>query len=174
MEKANAAARDVQAHDVVTGVCNRTLFGEHLGQGIERAKRHGQVLAVLILDVDGLESTKHALGRETVDELLNQMARVLTQSVRKSDVVGRIGDDQFAVMLDDIGKAQHAFIVAGKIADRMNRPWTVEDREVSLKVGVGAACYPDDGIDVEALLMNAAAAAHAAKRGDAHGWQASA
>ncbi|TVS00257.1 MAG: EAL domain-containing protein [Rhodospirillales bacterium] len=164
LQKENAERLHRQAnYDPVTHLPNRNLALERLHRAIIHARRTGQSLAVLFIDVDEFKQVNDSLGHVTGDRVLSQIAARLRASVREQDTVARLGGDEFAVILPGIGDPANAEAVARKILQAFHRPLLVEDREIFTSTSIGCAIWPDDGADSQALLHSADAAMYRAK-----------
>ncbi len=150
-------------YDSLTGLPNRALFVDRLGQSIARSQRHGQPLAVLFLDLDNFKVINDSLGHQTGDELLIAVAARLQGILRPSDTLARFGGDEFTVLVEDLADYQGLIGVAERIADALQAPFVVGEREVFVTSSIGIAAgsglhhRPDD------LLRNADLALYKAK-----------
>jgi diguanylate cyclase (GGDEF)-like protein/PAS domain S-box-containing protein len=161
--------------DGLTGLPNRQFFLERLERDIGRAGHHGDMLAVLFLDLDGFKGINDTLGHGAGDLILQWTAERLRAGLRPSDLVARteivetevelarLGGDEFSVLLPNLGHSEDAMIVAHRIRTQMARPFDLEGREVVLTASIGIAIYPDDGTDAETLLKHADTAMYHAK-----------
>ncbi len=138
-------------HDPLTGLPNRTLFGEVLEQALARARRQTQILALLFVDLDGFKEVNDTWGHAVGDGVLQEVARCLRQSIRASDSVARLAGDEFAVVLPDIGHEEHAADVARKILEALGQGFDVEGRHLVPSVSIGISLYPAAGHDLAPL-----------------------
>jgi PAS domain S-box-containing protein len=175
--------RNLAYFDNVTGLPNRTLLSEILGQGISAARRYGRELAVLFLDIDHFKRINDSLGHGAGDIVLQEVARRLIECIRGSDrtfrsgggrttvaaeagernLVSRLGGDEFVVVLGEVRRAEDSATVARRIAEVLAAPLIVEGNEIKITVSIGISVFPVDGGDVESLLKNADAAMFYAK-----------
>ncbi|AKJ27974.1 EAL domain-containing protein [Caldimonas brevitalea] len=162
-KEAEQALRHLAAHDPLTGLANRPLLHERLAQAIKRAARHRTRLAVLFLDLDRFKYINDSLGHTAGDAVLRTCARRLTESVRDTDTVARFGGDEFVLVLEDLNQASDAVGPVTKLLARCAEPFVVNDRELPATASIGISVYPEDGHDVETLLMNADTAMYRAK-----------
>lgn len=150
-------------YDGVTGLPNRNLLHDRIGQGIAHAQRHDHALAVLFLDLDRFNLVNESYGHAFGDLLLKAVAERLVICVRKEDTVGRQGGDEFVIVLSDLGREEEAALVAEKIIDAFAAPLHLEGRELFISASIGIAIYPRDGRDTEGLLRAADTALYRAK-----------
>lgn len=154
----------VQAHyDELTGLPNRFLSLDRLSQLINESRRTGEFASVLFVDLDDFKRVNDTLGHETGDKLLVEAADRLRTSVRGSDTVGRLGGDEFIVLLaglEHIGAAQP---IAEHLLNRFRSSFIIGGRELMVTLSIGISIYPDDGKSASDLLRNADAAMYHAK-----------
>jgi diguanylate cyclase (GGDEF)-like protein/PAS domain S-box-containing protein len=151
-------------HDGLTGLPNRTLFRDRVGQALSMAQRAGAPLAVMLMDLDRFKDVNDTLGHHSGDALLSELGRRLQNCVRSSDTVSRLGGDEFGFLLTDVS-ATEAVELVDRIHKALDEPFGLE--ELALRVGAsfGVALFPDHGDSVEALLRRADVAMYVAKRG---------
>ena len=143
-------------HDSLTGLPNRTLLNDRLGQALEQAQRHPEKrLAVLFIDLDGFKSVNDTLGHAVGDLLLQSVAKRLGACVRKSDTVSRQGGDEFVVLLAEISDARDAAAVADKMLQALRTPHRAEQHLLHVTGSIGISTYPEDGADSDLLMNNA-------------------
>ncbi|MCK6408610.1 MAG: EAL domain-containing protein [Thauera sp.] len=148
--------------DPVTGLANRNLLRDRIGQAIAFARQDGRALVLLLLDLDNFKRINDSLGHGAGDQVLKEIAGRIRDCVDACDTVARIGGDEFAVLLTDLASAQAASLVAGRILRAIGQPFIVRGREIEISASIGASVFPDDD-DFEALLRNADAAMYRAK-----------
>jgi len=153
--------------DPLTGLLNRRGFYQVLTQALARAKRVGDYLAVLYLDLDGFKKVNDMHGHEAGDALLRHIGEQMRTGVRSNDSVARLGGDEFTILLDDLQHCAEAVRVAEKLIARLTEPYVIGGEDMRVRVSVGVACYPDSGKDTESLLRAADLAMYEAKRSDA-------
>ncbi len=161
---------DYLAHyDLLTGLPNRALLNDRLGQALVQAGRRQSMVGVLFIDLDRFKTVNDSLGHGVGDTLLEKVAQRLRDTVRAGDTVSRSGGDEFVVMLPDLREVREASAVAQKIMEAINRPFEVEAQELRVTPSIGISLYPRDGDALEPLLRNADAAMyHAKERGRAN------
>ncbi len=150
-------------HDTLTGLPNRALFNDRLTQSALHAQRHGQVFAVLFLDLDRFKFINDTLGHAVGDRLLRLVADRLRRLVRKDDTVARLGGDEFTVLLSTIACAEDAVKIAQKIIDSLQRSFVCHGHELHATTSIGIAVHPQDGRDTGTLMRNADTAMYFAK-----------
>lgn len=155
--------------DALTGLPNRAQFREHLRQATQRVTLTGERVALALLDLDGFKDVNDSLGHQAGDDLLQQVATRLREVLSSSDLVARMGGDEFALVLTDVRGIGSVERVLTRLRDAMQRPFTVAGRELSVSFSAGVSLYPDDGVDAEEMLSRADTAMYRAKRAG-QGW----
>jgi diguanylate cyclase (GGDEF)-like protein/PAS domain S-box-containing protein len=150
-------------HDFLTGLPNRMLLNDRVGQAIVRAERRADKVAVLCLDIDGFKQVNDSLGRPVGDRLLKSVAARLLGCVRTSDTVSRQGGDEFVVLLSEVEHDEDIAILARRMLQQVARPHTIDGQDLHVTAGLGVSVYPDDGGNAETLAKNAETAMHQAK-----------
>jgi diguanylate cyclase (GGDEF)-like protein len=150
-------------HDALTGLPNRTLLADRVGQAIARAHRSGGKLAVLFLDLDRFKNVNDSFGHAVGDMLLTAVSARLTASRREEDTVARLGGDEFIVSIPDVADAAEAESVAARILSDLAKPFTINGHQLHADVSIGIALYPRDGDTAETLMRNADTAMYHAK-----------
>jgi diguanylate cyclase (GGDEF)-like protein/PAS domain S-box-containing protein len=160
--EAEAAIRRLAYSDPLTGLPNRVVLYDRASQSIARARRTGERLAVLFLDLDDLKGVNDTLGHAAGDELLRTIGGRLAEAFRGEDTVARIGGDEFVVLaaVDDVSRAE---TVAARVGALMAEPFPVGGMIIKSRLSVGVAVFPDDGDDLDALLLRADATMYAEK-----------
>jgi diguanylate cyclase (GGDEF)-like protein len=151
-------------HDGLTGLPNRALLYERLDQEIERASRGRSLLGLLYLDLDGFKQINDTYGHAAGDEVLQEVARRMTQTVRRGDTVARIGGDEFVVLLPMLGRSEDAKQVADKIVQALRKPIQSNHHWFSVRACAGIAIWPLDGDRPDSLLRFADAQMYGKKR----------
>jgi diguanylate cyclase (GGDEF)-like protein/PAS domain S-box-containing protein len=149
--------------DGLTGLPNRRLFRDRLGQAINKAHRHGTPLAVMFLDLDRFKEVNDTLGHDAGDVLLQEAARRIGSCIRETDTVARLGGDEFTVILSELHDPDNAERVAEEILEKLTQPFTLRSESVFISASVGITLYPGDGTTVDVLIKNADQAMYAAK-----------
>ena len=150
-------------HDQLTGLAGRALLQDKTVQAVELARRRGTKVAVFIIDLDQFKRINDSLGHTAGDQLLVEAARRLTRSVRSTDIVARVGGDEFVVVMPDITSIEDVEQCAAGIVSRLTPEMSIEDHIVHVTASVGVCIYPDFADDAKHLLKRADAAMYAAK-----------
>ena len=147
-------------HDELTGIGNRHLIENRLVAALTGAEqRHGAV-GVMVLDVDRFRETNDTGGRSVGDRVLQATARILSGVIRPGDTVGRLGNDEFALVFTDLPSVDLVSRLAGRVADRFPQRIDADGLDVYLSVSMGVAVYPGDGASARELLARAEIALH--------------
>jgi diguanylate cyclase (GGDEF)-like protein/PAS domain S-box-containing protein len=159
-----------QAHyDQLTELPNRTLSLDRMQQLIGQSSRQRTKIAVLFVDLDDFKKINDSLGHEAGDQVLVQAARRFRECLREQDTVGRLGGDEFIVIVSGLQRPEDAGLVADSLLAQFEHPFLVGDRELLLSASIGIAICPDDGEDsVEMLRKSDAAMYHAKQLGRAN------
>ncbi|UTF58728.1 bifunctional diguanylate cyclase/phosphodiesterase [Gilvimarinus sp. DA14] len=153
-----------QAHyDDLTGFANRVLLMDRLTLALESAKRSGNKVAVLGIDLDHFKNVNDSLGHSIGDTLLKEAAERLSECVRGGDTLARMGGDEFVVVIPELQDLRDVHEVSKKILRQFNSPFTIFGREYFVTTSLGIALYPDDGTNPHLLLRNADLAMYQAK-----------
>jgi diguanylate cyclase (GGDEF)-like protein/PAS domain S-box-containing protein len=158
-------------HDALTGLPNRLLFCDRVGQALSLARRHGGRAAVLFLDLDGFKRINDSLGHAAGDEFLKSMATRLLSCVRTPDTVSRQGGDEFLLLLQDLQKPEDAAATASRILRAVAEVHLPDQVEVHVTASIGVSVYPEDGTDAETLIRSADSAMYEAKRNGRQNYQ---
>ena len=164
VEAANALAQsDYRAHhDGLTGLANRTLFEAAVNGQLALCRRNQTKLAILYIDLDGFKAVNDQYGHDTGDQLLCEVARRITASIRESDIAARLGGDEFAVALINAEFAS-AQAFGNHLITTLSQPYQFADVQTSIAASIGVAGYPDSAADMETLLIRADRAMYRAK-----------
>ncbi|MBL4910022.1 MAG: EAL domain-containing protein [Alteromonadaceae bacterium] len=153
-----------QAHfDALTHLPNRFLSLDRLDQMLKEAQRSDEKVAILFLDLDDFKKINDSLGHEVGDKLLIESAKRLNMVIRNEDTVGRLGGDEFIVLLRGIHHNNDAQPVTDALLQKFREPFNIDNRELILTASVGIAIYPDDATSASELLRNVDTAMYQAK-----------
>jgi diguanylate cyclase (GGDEF)-like protein len=166
LEETNRKLTVLASTDELTQLPNRRMFGEQLDLALARARRSGQAVAVLCLDLDGFKEVNDTLGHAYGDRTLVEVGNLLRASARGTDVVARVGGDEFLILLADLD-VQEAPVLAETVVERIRGlladPLPVDAVEVRIDVCIGVAIYPTDSREADGLLAAADAAMYVGK-----------
>ena len=151
-------------HDPLTGLPNRTFLRERLEEAIRAGEREMKPCAVLLMDLDGFKDVNDKHGHQAGDYLLQQVAQRMRHVLRKADTVSRYGGDEFAVVPWGATDVPRAILVAEKILQEVEKPLTIDDQPVDVKISIGIAVFPRHADDADDLIRRADVAMYAAKR----------
>ena len=151
-------------HDALTELPNRELLVDRLAQAIAGASRHGGIVALMFVDIDGFKHVNGSIGHAGGDELLRQLALRLDAVGRADDTIARWDGDQFAIMAAGLASPELAAQLARKFLGVNDEPYIVQNQEIHLTASVGISLYPDDAGDIETLLRHADVALHRSKQ----------
>jgi len=153
-------------HDPLTGLTNRALFYDRLETALRSASRNQGHLALLYLDLNEFKRINDSWGHEAGDEVLREVARRLKHGTRQSDTIGRMGGDEFTVLLTDIPDSSPVVEAAvSKIRDILGEPINFAGQAFRISSGIGVALYPEDGETAQQLLIKADANMYLNKHG---------
>jgi diguanylate cyclase (GGDEF)-like protein/PAS domain S-box-containing protein len=150
-------------HDFLTGLPNRMLLNDRVGQAIAFAQRHEKQVAVLFLDLDGFKHINDSLGHPIGDKLLQSIASRLVECVRGADTVSRQGGDEFVVLLSELEQSEDAVHTARRMLQVVAEAHSIDQHDLHVTTSIGVSVYPDDGLDAETLIKNADTAMYQAK-----------
>lgn len=163
-KRAEQELRYLANYDTLTGLPNRTLLGERLAHSLIRARRLGNKVGVLFLDLDRFKHVNDSMGHAAGDRLLKAAAARIVTSVREADTVARLGGDEFTIVLEDLKDMQEAEQVARKLLVGFERPLEIDGQnEVVISPSIGVSLYPEHGQVPTDLLKHADTAMYHAK-----------
>lgn len=169
--KAERQLAQAAHYDALTGLPNRLLVRDRIEQALASAHREGKRAAVMVVDLDRFKLVNDTFGHGVGDALLVAAADRIATVLRESDTVGRMGADEFAIVVPDLESSEDATMAAQRIMEALARPIHAEGQELYAQASVGIALYPDDGIEAEALIRNADTAMYRAKELGRNGMQ---
>jgi len=156
-----AKAEEVTRVDVITGLFNRRHFDERLREEIDRHSRYGDILSILLIDMDNFKKYNDTFGHQAGDRILVQAGRIITESIRSSDLAFRYGGDEFAIILPN-SSTMDAFSVAERIREKI--ALEMYSKQLDITVSIGIASWPGDGSTLDELCYAADMALYYAKR----------
>ena len=155
--------RRLALHDRLTGLPNRTLLHDRLGQQLAHARREGSMVAVLLLDLDSFKDVNDALGHPLGDRLLCTVAQRINAVVRATDTLARLGGDEFLLVQPQVRRSADIATLADKILATVATPLDLAGQEIQISTSIGVALFPQDGQDPDTLLQHAELALYRAK-----------
>jgi len=155
--------------DVLTGATNRHRFYQHLEASINKTQENQQMMALLMLDLDHFRSVNAKLGYKKADQFLQEVTQRILSCVSESDIVARIGGDEFAIILSYLNKVDIAQTIAHAISAKITEPFLIDNKLLQITCSIGITMYPSDADSGEALQHAAEQALEASKKlGDGH------
>ena len=164
LRRAERELEHLAAHDPLTGLPNRHQLQRDLQIAVDSAKASDNGFALLYMDLDGFKAVNDRGGHEVGDRLLREVGLRLRQGLRQSDLVARMGGDEFVVLLPGCSDAEAANKVAESIRAKLRPPFSMPDGVIEIDASIGVACFPADGSTPDSLLVHADRAMYATKR----------
>ena len=158
-------------YDALTGTANRSLLNEELSTLIKTSQKYNQILAVLHLDLDRFKVINETLGHGYGDLMLKKVAARIKRMLKNKDVLARIGGDEFIIVLPNLKHVKEAVHISQDIILALKQPFYLYDQETYISASIGIGLYPFDGLQVEALLINAEKALNKAKSTGVNGFE---
>lgn len=142
-------------YDYLTDLPNRLLLEEKAETILTLAKRNRKQFAVMVMDLDLFKDVNDTYGHAVGDKLLKSVSNRIKKLLRRSDIISRIGGDEFVVLLHEISKEDDAMTTARKICDSLKKPFIIDGKRINSSVSIGVAIFPKHGIDLKSLLKSA-------------------
>jgi len=158
-------------HDALTGLPNRLMFSQLLNHAILSAQRNKKQLAVLFVDLDRFKIINDSLGHEAGDQMLKEIAKRFRQLLRAVDVVGRLGGDEFIILIEEVNELNQVATLAHKILTTVLSPMIIMGEECRVTASIGISIYPRDGQDEPSMMKNADIAMYFAKEEGKNNYQ---
>ncbi|SOD41294.1 GGDEF/EAL domain-containing response regulator [Nitrosovibrio sp. Nv4] len=150
-------------YDALTNLPNRNLFDESLRKLIKQAEMNNRIISVLFLDIDNFKNINDTLGHAIGDELLRQFSLRLLECLRVTDMIARVGGDEFGCILVTPDNSGNAGVVASKIREALRRPFSLQGHEIIVTASIGISVYPTDSLDADTLAKNSDIAMYRSK-----------
>jgi diguanylate cyclase (GGDEF)-like protein/PAS domain S-box-containing protein len=150
-------------NDTLTGLPNRALLLDRLGQALTRAARRTTLVGILLMDLDRFKEINDSLGHSAGDAVLKEVAGRVRRALRDSDTVARLGGDEFCIVLEELDSRDKVAVAATKLGHLFGAPIAAEGQEMFTSASIGLAVYPDDGGTIEDLIKHADIAMYDAK-----------
>ena len=162
-KKAEERLRYLVHYDSLTDLPNRELLSNRLSKAVQKQKRNGKLVAILLFDMDNFKLVNDTLGHIAGDGMLRLVAQRLKSLIRESDTLSRLGGDEFCILLDDIENISIISAMAQKILSSFEAPFIIESKELFITVSIGISIYPENALDVSTLIKQADTAMYRAK-----------
>jgi diguanylate cyclase (GGDEF)-like protein len=160
-----ATARAFGYQDELTGLPNRRLLKDRLGQALARSARHDTQVVLLLIDLDDFKRINDSLGHAAGDHVLRMVAQRLSEGIRSADTACRYGGDEFVVMLPDVEDTKVAASIEEKLLRILRTPYAIGELDIRMTASIGTVVYPDDGESYVELLRKADRSLYSAKNG---------
>ncbi|WP_243050443.1 GGDEF domain-containing protein [Dyella sp. RRB7] len=154
-KQAEARLHHIARHDPLTDLANRDLFYQQFDAALDKARRFGGHVALLYIDLDKFKQVNDRFGHHTGDLLLCEVAQRIRQGLRETDVVGRVGGDEFVVLLNDLHAPGDSLAVAEKLRAALNEPFLLAGRQLQISTSIGIATFPHHGGEARQLTRAA-------------------
>ncbi len=169
LKQNNEELRQMALHDPLTNLANRTLFEDKLNDYIQRAKQNSSSFSLLYMDLDGFKMVNDAYGHDIGDKLLVEVAKCLNAAVNPSDILARVGGDEF-VLLSYAGSEADVSRLAETLVAAIEPEFTVETYELRVSLSIGIAMFPAHGIEAREMLFNSDSAMYHTKNSGRNGF----
>ena len=166
LRQARTRIQQLSNRDTLTGVLNRGGFRAHLERAMERSQRYEFSTALLYINIDQFANINDHYGELAGDDMIRTLARRMVNKLRNGDSIARIGGDEFAVVLEDVGSASDVELIANKMLKSISDPVMLGDQQVSVDASIGAALFPEDAEELSDLIDHARSAMQQAKSVD--------
>jgi diguanylate cyclase (GGDEF)-like protein/PAS domain S-box-containing protein len=163
LKRSEARISYLATRDPLTELPNRLLFNDRLDQGVISARRAGDALGVLFIDLDRFKNINDSLGHHVGDLLLKEVAQRMSACIRSGDTLARLGGDEFVIALEQLHRAEDATQIAAKIVQALSRPIEVGGHALNTSCSIGISIFPVDADDGATLMKNADTAMYHAK-----------
>lgn len=150
-------------HDFLTDLGNRHQLNERLNHAIRQAKSQHESLALLLLDLGRIQIINETFGHSWCDKLISKQSKKLRELVDDADTLVRVGADEFALLVEDYDSTHDITQLTDEIKQTLQKPVTLDNKQVTLSPSIGVAFFPVDGLDADTLLTNAQTALNEAK-----------
>ncbi len=170
-KRAEAHIQFLAHHDTLTHLPNRALLLDRIQVMLAGARRNQTEIGIMFIDLDNFKTINDSLGHFAGDELLKRVASRVQACLRGIDLVGRLGGDEFLVVLADLTNAEDIAPVAEKITGAISEPFSLEGQVLSVSASIGVSVFPRDGETPDSLIRNADAAMYLAKEHGRNNWQ---
>jgi two-component system cell cycle response regulator len=170
-KKADERLKKMAFFDQITGLFNYTYLIMHLDRMLKRAQRYKEKVTILFIDIDHFKCINDAWGHDTGNKALKTVAQLLNKSVRKTDLVARIGGDEFVIVLDNIPSREFIAEFTMKLIKLLHIPRVINKRELLIQASVGISLFPQHGDNASILLKKADQAMYRVKKAGRNNFQ---
>jgi diguanylate cyclase (GGDEF)-like protein len=170
VKDSEASFTHLAQHDALTNLPNRLLLRDRMEQAIGRARRDNEQVALLFLDLDNFKTINDSLGHAAGDELLQEVARRLKDTLRDIDTVSRQGGDEFLMVLADVADLAAVSSAAALVQQKLAQPFALKGMQIVTSISIGISLFPGDGDDFDTLLKHADMAMYQAKSAGRNGF----
>jgi diguanylate cyclase (GGDEF)-like protein len=170
LEKLTNEMTMIANHDSLTGLPNRLLLDELFSKTVLQARRHKRYFGVLFLDMDNFKPINDTYGHHIGDEALIEVSKRLKNTLRSSDIIARIGGDEFIAIVEDLENTESAAVIAQKLIYTLTQPMNLAGNNCALGVSIGIAMYPGDGESSRDLYRHADEAMYSVKKKGKNGY----
>ncbi len=170
-KRAEEKIQYLATHDALTGLPNRMMFSQLLNHAIQAARRYQRQFAVLFIDLDRFKTINDTMGHEAGDQLLQEIAMRLKQTLRAVDIIARLGGDEFVILIEELSDISQVEIVAGRILSAVIKPVSLLSEECRVTASIGISVFPKDAGDEQTLMRNADLAMYLAKEEGKNNYQ---
>jgi len=171
LKRAEKEIRQLADQDALTGLPNMRCIRDRLERAVSRARRYDDRVAVLFVDLDGFKAVNDTHGHDAGDKVLKEVADRLKRIVRQCDTVGRLGGDEFILMLTDVQRHDDVSIVARRAIETLTEPFTAEGWTAKIGASIGIASFPENAAEGESLLKLADQAMYGVKKSGKNGFR---
>ncbi len=151
-------------HDQLTKLVNRKYFEERLKRSLYRGKRYGYRFVIMFLDLNKFKKVNDTYGHDVGDKVLKRVAELLKPLFRTTDIIARIGGDEFMVLLEEVKDKEACAIIANRIIEAVGKSFDIEGHKINIGISIGIALFPGDGDDEASIMKHSDQAMYAAKK----------
>lgn len=163
LRQARDTIRQLSNRDTLTGALNRVGFRAHLERAMGRSERYGFKTALLYINIDQFANINDHYGEADGDVMIKSISKRLINKLRSTDSIARLGGDEFAVVLEDVSSPADVELIAEKMLKSISAPMILSEQQVAVEASIGAAIYPEEGVEFSELVEHARSAMQQAK-----------
>jgi diguanylate cyclase (GGDEF)-like protein len=164
LQESNSELAHLSLHDQLTRLPNRRFYDERVNLALQRAAERGRMMGLLIIDLNDLKQINDTHGHGAGDKLLTTVAQRIQENLRETDLVARIGGDEFAAVLEDVKSPEQITRIAHKLSEAIEYPLTIRQLELKFSASIGVSIFPIDGRQLKELEEQADKAMYHAKQ----------